>query len=235
LAGDDQAREEQLFKRKNLHRPEWRETILLMSGQLCKQGPKRIEGFLRRVLKPLNDKSTLKARAKVVGLLGLILRDLEAWNYEFRDEKYQENLKLCLAIFDAEQAQPVPFETRLEAADALGQAGDPRLHKDNWVPIEGGSFWMGAQRPAENGRNYDPEAGDDEGPVREERVDGFRMGRYPVTVFEYEAFLTNKGYETEDLWQAGGFGQFQEPEDWRRQLAYPNRPVVGVSWYEAAA
>src|SRR5512136_1737711 len=35
------------------------------------------------------------------------------------------------------------------------------------VRLPGGKFWMGAQRTDPNGRNYDPEAQDGEGPVHE--------------------------------------------------------------------
>jgi formylglycine-generating enzyme required for sulfatase activity len=34
---------------------------------------------------------------------------------------------------------------------------------------------------------------------------------------------------------AGGFGKNSEPDEWERQVAYPSRPVVGVSWWEAKA
>ena len=33
----------------------------------------------------------------------------------------------------------------------------------------------------------------------------------------------------------GGFGDFSPPDEGDSQLAYPSRPIVGVSWYEAAA
>jgi formylglycine-generating enzyme required for sulfatase activity len=51
----------------------------------------------------------------------------------------------------------------------------------------------------------------------------FRIGRFPVTVQEFGVFL------------ADGHGKLTEPRDWERQKQYPNRPVVGVSWFEAAA
>ena len=53
-----------------------------------------------------------------------------------------------MAIFDREKSRSVPIETRIEAADALGQAGDPRLdfgRNDYWVTIPAGKFLMGAQ------------------------------------------------------------------------------------------
>jgi formylglycine-generating enzyme required for sulfatase activity len=82
---------------------------------------------------------------------------------------------------------------------------------------------MGAQMEKEIGRNYDPEAWDEESPVHEVTLRGFRIGRFPVTVQEFGAFLADKCCK------------FMEPEDWERQKQYPNRPVVNVSWFEAAA
>jgi hypothetical protein len=85
---------------------------------LCKQGPKRIDGFLKRVLKPLTDDTPLVECARIVALVGLILRDLEAWNYEFKGLKYRANLDRCLTIFDSDQSCGIPFDTRLEVAEA---------------------------------------------------------------------------------------------------------------------
>ena len=59
------------------------------------------------------------------GLLGWrrILQDLKSWNYRIVDARYREHLHRVLAIFDARVARQIDFATRLEAADALGQAG----------------------------------------------------------------------------------------------------------------
>ena len=51
-----------------------------------------------------------------------------------------------LGIFDADKAYTIEFSVRLEAAEALGQAGDPRLRQDNWVTIRrrrSGESWCG--------------------------------------------------------------------------------------------
>jgi formylglycine-generating enzyme required for sulfatase activity len=37
------------------------------------------------------------------------------------------------------------------------------------------------------------------------------------------------------FWEASEFGKFTEPDAWEFQKQFPNRPVVGVSWFEAAA
>jgi len=61
------------------------------------------------------------------------------------------------------------------------------------------------------------------------------MACNPVTVREYRGFIDNGGYASEDHWKAGGFTKYERPADWDKQVKFPNRPVVGVSWYEAAA
>jgi iron(II)-dependent oxidoreductase len=143
-----------------------------------------------------------------------------------------------MAIFEAREARQLDFNTRLDAADAIGQAGDPRLdHNDPayWVRVEGGPFWMGAQKADPKGRNYDPAADPDESPVHQVEVRPFDMGRYPVTVLNYLQFVEEGGYAQEKLWTAGGYGEGSVPGEWQRQLRHPNCPVVWVSWFEAAA
>ena len=57
-----------------------------------------------------------------------------------------------------------------------------------------------------------------------------------MTVAEYQHFVAEGGYGKSEYWDPDGFGKFSEPDDWRDQLDGPwNRPVVGVSWFEAAA
>jgi formylglycine-generating enzyme required for sulfatase activity len=229
LASRDADRPRLLFDERKLYQPDWRETVLLLAGILCKQGQERIDAFLAGILDGLGNDASLAARARAVGLIGRILQDLQSWNYRIADPRYQANLDRMIEIFDAKAVREIDLQTRLEAAGALGQAGDPRLLKENWVRVEGGKFRMGAQRPD------DPEAYEDESPVHQVEVSPFFIGCYPVTVFEYERFVAADGYAKEKFWKAGGYGQFAAPGHWQRQFRYPNRPVVEVSWYEAAA
>jgi formylglycine-generating enzyme required for sulfatase activity len=78
-------------------------------------------------------------------------------------------------------------------------------------PIPAGAFLMGS------------DAGhDDERPVHHVHVDGFEMAVFPVTRAEYAVFLDATGHDP--------------PRDWMDPaLAGDDRPVVGVSWYDAAA
>src|ERR1022692_2301687 len=71
-----------------------------------------------------------------------MVRDLQPFDFRPADPRYRQMLHATLGIFDAEEAREVELALRLEAAEALGQAlgqaGDSRLERDNWVRIEGG-------------------------------------------------------------------------------------------------
>jgi len=205
----------------------------LLGGVLFKQGEAKVEGLFQAILGHLGEPPQLADQARCAALLGVMMRDLSRMGYQPKTPGYERTIRAAMRIFDA-AAEPIDLKTRIDAADALGQVGDPRLEEDNWVEIPAGTFYMGAQKGKAKGRNYDPEAFDDESPVRELTLRGFRIGRFAVTVQEFGAFLAEGGYRARKHW-AEGYGEFTEPEDWERQKQYPNRPVVGVSWFEAAA
>jgi formylglycine-generating enzyme required for sulfatase activity len=164
-----------------------------------------------------------------------MVRDLQPLDYQPSDPRYRATVDSVLGIFEADKAESIPLEVRLEAAEALGQAGDLRLAQDNWITIPAGGFLMGAQKKGPAALNYDPAADDDEDPAHVVFLDAYQIGRYPVTVQEFARFVEDQGYTEELWWAAGGFGKERQPEEWDVQVLHPNRPVVGVSWYEAAA
>ena len=236
-----------------LYDPEWREVVLLLAGILHHQGPAKVDAMFSAVLDETSSKrsglwgtvfpwlrgraNALTARAHCVGLLGAVARDLTPVGYRVCDPRYQEMLDQVLGIFDVEQSKSIPIAVAIEAADALGQAGDPRFDDldSNWITIPAGEFWMGAQRKCPLEPNYDPEADSEQWPVHRVHLSEYQISRYPVTVGEYRLFIEAGGYEDERFWQAGGFGEYKEPKVWEDQLAYPTRPVVNVSWHEACA
>jgi formylglycine-generating enzyme required for sulfatase activity len=68
----------------------------------------------------------------------------------------------------------------------------------------------------------------------------FWIGRYPVTVGQFRVFVAARGYERREWWSELGWAwchgqRRKEPEGWIRQRAETNRPVVGVTWFEAVA
>lgn len=223
---------------EKIYLPEWREVILLFAGILHEQGTDKVDGFVCAVLDGLAPDATLAKKARCAGLLGSLLRDLEPVKYQITDGRYQSLLDTVIAIFDREKSRTVQIEIRIEAADALGQVGDHRLdfrRDDYWVTIPAGNSVMGAQGQDPNKPSYSRDAKERESPVHEVYLDEFRIARYPVTVGQYRQFIDDEGYEDERWWTAGGFRGFSAPDAWDSQLQYPSRPVVGVSWWEAAA
>jgi formylglycine-generating enzyme required for sulfatase activity/energy-coupling factor transporter ATP-binding protein EcfA2 len=88
-------------------------------------------------------------------------------------------------------------------------------------------------------------------PAKLQRIElphGFKIARYPVTNAEFAAFLAANGpdgYNPEKPWWTeegrkyifrNGKARFTGPRQWNdAQLNSPAQPVVGISWYEAAA
>ena len=204
-----------------IYKPEWRETALLYGGLLHNMGPRKVDALLRKVLDKMGKQPTLANRAKCVGLIGALLPDLVG--YTVSDKRYGESLRLVMDIFDAERSKSVPFKDRLAAAEALGQAGDPRLAKHEWVTIPAArDYWIGAQDKDPKCRNYDKEAYGDE-QLRKVNLLPFRIGKYPVTVAQYLTFVDE------------GTVPNRAPENWDEQQEHPNWLVVNVTWHQAAA
>jgi formylglycine-generating enzyme required for sulfatase activity len=223
-----------------LYQPEWRETMRLLGQVLRQHGEAKIEGLLKAILGKLGNSPTLADQVRCVALLSAMMRDLSRMEYKPKNPDYERTVKAVMGIFETGEAEKIEIAKRIEAADLLGQVGDPRLEgdsrleRDNWVTIPAGSLHVGAQKRNQKGRNYEPDAFDSESPVHEVALRRFRIGRFPVTVQEFGAFLADGGYSARKHW-VDGYGQFTEPDDWEQQREYPNRPVVGVSWFEAAA
>ncbi len=83
----------------------------------------------------------------------------------------------------------------------------------DWVEISGGEFLYG----------------EDKDPLS---IEGFYMARYPITNAQYDAFVTDNGYDNEHWWQElpERIDKPQESE-WKQG----NLPRESVSWYEAIA
>jgi formylglycine-generating enzyme required for sulfatase activity len=214
----------ELFERVSaggkLYRGEWRETMRLLGGLLCEQGQPKIEWLVQALLNSLGGDAALAQRVECVALLSAMMQDLSRMGYSPKTADFERRVLSIQEIFQTGAADDIEIGKRAEAADLLGQVGDPRLKQDNWVAIPARTFLMGAQKGDKKAPNYDPDAFDDETPVHEVRVAAFRMQRYPVTVQEFGEFVARGG---------------SEPEDWEAQKQFPNRPVVGVTWSEAAA
>ena len=138
-----------------------------------------------------------------------------------------------VALLENEALTP---RQRAEAGDALGALGDPRpgvcTLEPELIAIPGGEFI------------YQDGTHTIEQP--------FAVARYPVTVAQFAMFVEDGGYEEARYWGgeegAGrrwrqsdypnyrGDGPITQPWFWLQPRWHgANRPVVGVSWYEATA
>ena len=227
----------------SLYDPAWREMLLLFTGVLYHQGPRKVDGWIEEVLNLIPADASLTNKSQAVALLGGMVADLDPFDFVPEDARYRDLLDSVLAIFDRDRCLSVAMPDALAAADALGKAGDPRFTDrklgKHWVPIPAGVFLMGSQKDDPAAANYDPHAENDENwnetPPHEVSLPAFDIGKYPVTVCEYRRFVESEGYHREVFWPAGGFGKWTGPGKWDDQLQVPTRPVIHVSWYEAMA
>jgi formylglycine-generating enzyme required for sulfatase activity len=146
----------------------------------------------------------------------------------------------------AAAATPVAeAETLVEAKEAapasLGEAlADFTVFRDvdaPWCPemvvIPAGQFLMGSPKGEKDRVS-------NEGPQHKVTIaDRFALGRYPVTVGEYRAFVEASGYRQEGgiyVW-TGSEWKCDEAKSWRDPgFAQTDRqPVVGVGWRDAQA
>jgi calcineurin-like phosphoesterase family protein len=199
---------------KHLDDAQWRETIELLPGCLWDEGGKgRVDKLLERVLALRDVGADLATEARVTGVAGKLLQTLSVYQYQPRPEitaAYEAALVRSMEIFMPEGTARVPVKDRIAFAEALGRGGDPRL------------------APARDNFLVVP------------GLAGVRLGKYPVTVGEYQRFVENRGYEESTFWEPAGWEvrmseNWEKPNRWEDQLETPNRPVTEISWYEAVA
>jgi formylglycine-generating enzyme required for sulfatase activity len=124
---------------------------------------------------------------------------------------------------EAEKRQVTISLLKQESATSIRLPLDPEM-----VPVPAGEFFMGTREEdvdeiAER-YNIDCTRIEREVPQHEVFAEKFEMGRYPVTNFQYQAFVQDTGHESPRHWEGN---QYPEGLD--------NHPVVNVSWHDAMA
>lgn len=144
---------------------------------------------------------------------------------------------------------------RADLGDNLGVLGDPRFELESpYLP----AFFQNQKEPLRGFVQIAPEL--PPGPIPYP----YWMGRYPVTVGQFSAFMDDLGYDSPEIWLPIGWrwrqvtpatkfdsqdpdrwlrelldlrsgGRRDRPRDWEEQRLYPNRALGGVSWFEAMA
>jgi ergothioneine biosynthesis protein EgtB len=99
------------------------------------------------------------------------------------------------------------------------------------VCIPAGTFQLG---------NEAIDALDNERPIQQVFLPTYWLDRYPVTCQQYAHFIAAGGYQHSHWWSAAGWAWLQssqviQPRYWCNDSVDSDRPVCGVSWYEADA
>jgi formylglycine-generating enzyme required for sulfatase activity len=195
---------------------EWRNTLSFLFGQVLAQAtsPDRAVGLLGRLSDHVQNEDT-PARVVMADWIEI----LQGRGYGLGPEAHQCAVDLCLTSIRGD----APAVDRCELGTALGRLGDPRFRADAWflpddpllgfVEVPAGSFRMGSEEN-ESG------AFDDETPRHELTLPPYLIGRFPVTVAQFRAFVEDRGQTSE------------QPESLRGP---GNHPVVHVTWHEAIA
>ncbi len=217
--------------------PAWREVLRLMVAAASQREAQRL--LLHLLVAP----TTPETYGRPVVLAGECLLDIgrnratqRAWN------------AVTERLIEMMSDEQPPLDVRLAGGRVLGELGDPRLLQvrqgeaatDNyWCPVEAGPFWCATGHAAQ--------------PLREMTLSySYQIARFPVTNSDYRCFIEAGGYQQPRWWTATGWAFVQTddtagttdrqsqainaPQHWQHpSFNGANQPVVGVSWYEAAA
>jgi len=155
-----------------------------------------------------NDKHDWEGiRAVLVELLKEFPEEVLDTKDKLRQLHVQTELKATTSVHDDRnvfasivESNAVPIYIRLTAARRLEELEDPRtgvcklprsLEDEYWSKMfPSGSYNVGTQRDSYNDETFEPVQVD---------LAEFRVGRYPVTVWQYRKFVEAKGYEREQL------------------------------------
>ncbi len=131
--------------------------------------------------------------------------------------------RLRTQLTDLLQTGRLTPKERVAAGNSLSHLGDPRFDPDNWylpvgddmgfITIPAGTFLMGSDQ------KKDSKADDNEFPQHPVELSKYAIGKYPVTVAAFQAFVQDSGYGPEGKWEA--------------YAEYANHPVVNVTWNDA--
>ena len=198
-----------------LYSAEGREVLPLVAGCMAEKAKERLSLLFEDLTRDAVSREHLDRKAHAVGVLGTMLADVAPFEYKLSGpaaEQYGELRDAVMAIFEKGKARNIGLKTRVAAAEALDQASQARLHTPGdaayWRDIRGGRFTLGGDSEVFQSL-----------PKQSVTVGGFRIGRFPVTVWEYGKYLEETGTGA--------------PRDWEDQSRHPGRPVVKVTWYEA--
>ncbi len=201
---------------------QWRARVFKVSDLLSLRSASSADDFLSAILKRAHDESK-EQQAKSVLLVALCLKRVVGIDVPIKNEVVSRIVEII-----SDRRQLIDLQTRIELGRVLGYLGDPRIGAT--VFVEKGPFLMGY--------DFFPQ----DRPAREVNLDyGYYVDKYPVTNLEFKKFIEAGGYTNPEYWVEEGWNWVQrtqrsQPKYWDDpEYNLPNYPVVGVTWYEAAA
>ena len=201
--------------RKMLYSAEGREVLPLVAGCMAENAKQRLSLLFEDLTRHAVSQKRLARKAHAAGVLGRMLADVLPFEYELSGpavKLYFELRDAVVAIFEKGKARQIGLKTRVAAAEALDQASPERLHTPRdaayWRPIRAGTYTIGGDSEAYQSL-----------PEKSVKIGGFRIGRFPVTVWEYGKYLEETRADA--------------PPDWDEQSRHRSRPVVSVNWQQA--
>ncbi len=214
LAADGTDKPAQELK-DNAHDGDWREIARLYVNIIVRER-KRAHAPAFGFIKHLIDKATHDQDWPKRAAYGRLAAECYAeCKKEAPDGLTQQILGLQPVFRSRDFAQKTPAVERMDFWEAVGTDAVDLGDDQRWVKMPAGEYWRGAV-PG------DKDAQDPEKPGAWVPQEPFWVQRWPVTVAEYQAFMS-----------ASASGH--EPEYWQEQLHHPTRPVVAISWLDASA
>ena len=209
-----------------LHDPFWTGVLRFSVGVFGARGQsERARALVKAWLveAELEEKfNTAASRRREGHLLALAVAGVREYRQElFKGSELLETLPELVARRYEAGGVDWAWRERVDALDALGALGDPRLPDPReslvgWVFVEAGEVEIGDNSEAAKDENYDPL------PKQRFRHSALWVRRHPVTVAEYAWFLKESGPE-------------HIPRNWGGQSLHETRPVVNVVWQDARA
>ena len=234
--------------------PQFMEEPLLLMGQCLEDQHRspRIWDFVATALDSLQivDSEEYPTRSALIHICARLLRNFDAG--ELRSSRNAGVTQALTAEIRAILSKPTPLpgQLKLDIADFLGAAGDPRpglgmtpggVPDISWCTVDHGRARIGI-RDEDRAMLADLAGGDDrlvgigrESPSWEFEFAPFRIARFPVTRLQFAAFV-QEAYDEERFWQDLVHSDRRSPE-WIEELRqeHPNRPIAEVDWWEANA
>jgi formylglycine-generating enzyme required for sulfatase activity len=161
---------------------------------------------------------------------------IEQFSFHLMGEQHERTRAWLTAVVEAGALQPT---RRVGNGRLLSEWGDPRsgvgLRPDGlpdivWCDIPDVPFLMGSDK-AKDGLERD------ELPQREITLGyPYRIGKYPVTYAQFQAFIdAPDGFHAPRWWEGLSANDAHKAEPGKQAFKYANHPRENVSWYDAMA